>query len=91
MIPKSQPGFQAGSSFSGAPAWVQSNGCKSRVRVDRAKDITKGKSVHREVESSPGEWDIEELDPVGDVVFSGTIADGETVTIAEIATGLLHI
>jgi hypothetical protein len=33
------------------PAWMQSNGCKSRVRVDSAKHIAKGKDVHREVES----------------------------------------
>ena len=32
-------------------AWAQSNGCKSRVRVDSAKHIAKGKGVHREVES----------------------------------------
>ena len=33
------------------PAWAQSNGCKSRVRVDSAKHIAKGKGVHREMES----------------------------------------
>ena len=37
------------------PAWAQSNGCKSRVRVDSAKHIAKGKGVHREVESK-GNW-----------------------------------
>ncbi len=31
--------------------WVQSNGCKSRVRVDSAKHIARGKGVHREAES----------------------------------------
>ncbi len=33
------------------PAWVQSNGCKSRVQVDSAEHIAEGKGVHREVES----------------------------------------
>jgi len=33
------------------PAWAQSNGLKSRVRVDSAKHIAKGKGFHREVES----------------------------------------
>lgn len=37
--------------FHVCPAWVQSNGCKSRVWVDSAKHIAKGKDVHREVES----------------------------------------
>ena len=39
---------------------------------------------------SPREWAVEELDPVGDEVFSGpiTMAHGDTVTIAKIATGL---
>ena len=37
------------------PAWVQSNGCKSRVRVDSVKHIAKDKGVHREVESE-GSW-----------------------------------
>ena len=33
------------------PAWVQSNGCKSRTRPDSGKCIAQGKGVHREVES----------------------------------------
>ena len=33
------------------PAWAQSNGCKSRVRVDSAKHIAKGKGVLGDEES----------------------------------------
>ena len=91
MIDTQEPAWIPGWLFLDVrPAWVQSNGCKSRVRVDSAKHIAKGKGVHREVESSPGEWDVEELDTVGDKVFSGTIAAGDTVTIAEIAPGSPH-
>lgn len=39
------------SPFCVRPAWAQSNGCKSRMRVSSAKHIANGKGVHRKVES----------------------------------------
>jgi len=39
------------------PAWAQSNGRKSRVRVDSAKHIAKSKGIHRKVESE-GSWSV---------------------------------
>lgn len=43
--------FDIASFFIVRPAWVQSNGYKSRTRVDSAKYISKGNGAHCEVES----------------------------------------
>ena len=63
------------------PAWVHSNGCKSRARLDSRKSTAEGKGVRRETESEGSHRQTSGLTDRN--LIQGLYAMGKTATQAE--------